>query len=128
MAGRLSVKFWQLSIWLPISVKIPCRQETCQLLSTFCAVGKHSVNFLNFLCGQKTFRQLSVWPGDLQSTFSNFPCDWETFHQLSVRLEDHPLTFFAAGGPFTNFRQLSVWPVNLTSSSVYFMCRWPTFC
>ena len=96
------------------SVNFPCCRETFrQLLSTFLSVRRHYVNFyqlskrpenlpltsvnflsilllpsVNFPRCQKTFYQLSVWPGDFPLSSVNFPCRWETFRKFFVTQGD----------------------------------------
>ena len=153
-AGRVSVNFCQLSV-LPgeilstyvkflcgqktfcqlsmrlggfpsIFVKFPCGREIFRQHSlTFRAAGRLSVNFHQLLCGQKTFCEPSMRPGDLPSTSLTFLCGQETFLQISSpfraasRLsvnfrqpssltEELQSTFLMAGRPSDNFCQLSM--------------------
>ena len=90
------------------------------LLSLFLTTGRPFVNF----------HQLSLWPGDLQSTSVYIQCNQEIFHQLlSTFLESRetfcqlPCTFHVAVGLLVNFlhshwtfRQLFVPPWGLPST------------
>ena len=114
-----------------------------------------SVNFLNFPCIRRNFRQLSstlrasegtsstlcasvqpsvnfcqlsVRAGDLPSISISFPFILETLSQL-------PSTFCTVGRPSFSFRLLSVWPVELAvwlrdlpSTYVNFTFSRKTFC
>ena len=81
------------------SVNFPCIQsvsaEHCVIFS------KHSVRVwglpstcINFPCGWKTFRQLSMHPRDLPSTSINFSC---------IRGSQFPVNIPCGCGPFVNF-------------------------
>ena len=110
---RPSVNFCQLSMplshLLSTSIKFPCTWETFhQLPSTFLQPVDLS-NSVNFFCSRQTFCQ--------------FSCRWETFHQLrqlSVWLGDLLSTFRATDRSSINLRQLSVPSEDLPSISVNF--------
>ena len=72
-------------------------------LLTICALAVTSVNIVNFLCGRRNFRKLSVHPCDLPSTFPTSAGPSINLYRHSVNLRDHPSTFFASLGPFINF-------------------------
>ena len=74
-------------------------------------VGYFSSTSVNFPCGQKTLRQLSVWQGYFTSTTIKFLCSQGppvNFCQLFVQPEDLPSTFHATG--------------DLPSNSINFPC------
>ena len=100
---------------LPLTpVNLPYDQETIhQLLSTFCATGRHSINFCQLSVQPEdlpstscsagrhsiNFFEVSVRPGDLLSTSFNNPCGQETFWPI-------PSIFCTAERPSVNFHQL----------------------
>lgn len=118
---RPFLNFQQLSVQLgglpSTSVHCTCGQDTVhQLISIFHAAWRPSGNY----------RQLSVWPEDLPSTFRvawrssvNFPFVLETFHLFSSIL-------CTAGRPVI-FCQLSVRSGDLNSTSVHILCSLETF-
>ena len=132
VAGGPCITFHQLSV-LPgnlstTSVNFLCGRKTIrQLPWTFCAAGRHSVNFrqlfvrpADLLSTSVNFRQLFVRPADLLSTSVDF-------RQLSVRSGNLLSSFSAAGRSSVNFlccqeifRQLSLHFRTARSSSVNF--------
>ena len=79
------------------SVIIPCNRGTfnpipstsVKILLTICASAGTSVKFVNFLCGRRNFRKLSVHPCDLPSTFPTSAGPSINLCRLSVYLRDH---------------------------------------
>ena len=106
---RSTINFRALSVWLgdllSTSMNFPyIREIFCQLLSTFLAVQRLSVNSP---CGRETlheilsnfrvarspfmnFPQISLQLGDPPSTSVKFPCIWENFRQHAMQLGDLP--------------------------------------
>ena len=74
-----------------------------QLPSSRHWAGRHSVNFLNFRCGQYTLCQIL-------SNFCAAGSPFLNFRKLFVRLEDLPSTFRAPRRPSVNCRQHFVTP------------------
>ena len=91
---RPFVNFHQLSVTGRPSVNLPL---------TFRTTRRPSVNF-HYV--QKSFCQLSVWPGYLLSTSVNFTCGRKTFRH-------HPLNCCVAGKFSVIFRQHSLCPKDL---------------
>ena len=127
------------SVKFPCSQKISfyflCGQEIFRQLSVL--PGDIPLNFSTFSSTRRPFinlRQHSTWLEDLPLTFVNFLCRQKTFHQLSVRLGDFPSisSNFPSGRPSVNFRHLSVQPGELLSippnfcatgrTSINFLC------
>ena len=115
-----------------------------QILSTFRAPGRHSINFRQLymqpedlsifrIAGRAfvKFRQLFVLPGDFPSTSVNITCGWETFHQLpssfcaAVR---HSMNFRSLSMQPEELRQLFVQPRDLPSTFINFPIHRVTFC
>lgn len=111
VAGRTIVNFRKLSI------------RPVDLLSTFYAARRPSLNFRQFLCSQETFRedlstfgaarkptvnflQLSVRPGDIPLDFIKILCGQQIFCQL-------PSTFHLVRRSSVNFCQFSMQPGDL---------------
>ena len=117
---RHSVNFHPLSTrtgnLLSTSVKFSSIQETFhQLPSTFLLPVDLS-NSVKFLC--------------IRETFCQFSCRWETFYQfrqISVWPGDLLSTFLATDRPSINLRQLSVPSGDLLSTSIKFPCDQETF-
>ena len=122
MAGRTSINFHQLCVPsgdLPLVNFLCGRENFRQLLATFCAARRPSVNIHQLLCAARrhfvSFRQHYVRLGDLPSTSFNFPCRWETFRHL-------PSTICGPWRTFVNFRQLSLPPCDLSSTAINLLC------
>ena len=99
---------------LSIAINIPCSLETFhQILSTFRATRRTSVNFRQLPNRQETFRQLLSNLRVAERPFINFLCGRETFRQL-------PSTFHAAWRPSVNCRQLSVHLGEIPLTSINF--------
>ena len=145
------------SVDLPsTSINFLCDRDTIhQLLSTFRAVRRHSVNFCLLsvrpedllptcrLTGRPSvnFSEVSVQTEDLPSTSGYFLCGRETFRKLSstFRAIGRTSVNFCAARRHSvdnpcacvNFRQLpSMFRAakSLPSTSLNFPCRWETFC
>ena len=95
---------------------------------------------VNFPCGCRNFRKLSVHPWDLLSTFPTSAGPSVNLCQLSVHLRDHsstsvhqsdipsiPSNFRASAGLSVNFRQLSLRPQDLPPPSSNNLCICGTF-
>ena len=65
-------------------------------------------NSINFPCAHRRFCQLFIRQWDLLSTSVNFSCVRETFREPSVRPRYLHSTFHASVGPSVNFNQQSV--------------------
>ena len=76
------------------------------------------------------FRELSVRPEDLPSTFRAIRRCSIKVCEISLRQVDLPATSInipCTWRHFVDFRQLSVWPGDIPSTSVYFPCGQHTF-
>ena len=107
----------------------------CNLPSTLCAAGRTSVNFrqlsirpgdlpstfVNITCRHLTLSQLPMRPGDLKSTSANFLCGRETFlrHPSNFLLGQE--NFCKLQSTFINFRLVG-------RPSVNFLCHRENFC
>lgn len=133
--GQPSINCHQICVWtgdiLCTSASFLLRQETlCQLPLTFYAAGRSSVNFPCSRGHSINFREPSVQPGDIPSTFVNFACGREASCQHFMWagvLPSISVNFLCGREISVNNHLLSMRPGDLLSTSIIYPWHRETF-